>query len=334
MTFNRRQILAGSGALAAASLPLGVAAQADAAANFPNKPIRIVVPFQAGGATDALARVLGQSMAADLGQPVVVENKPGAAGIIGTNDVAKAAPDGYTISLGLSTNLLLNKFLYTKMPFDPVRDLAMLYRLMDAGAILVVNAAMPVKTLADLRKHIEANRGKLSYGSYGQGSYPHLAGERINQITKGGMAHAAYKGETPMIQALLSREIDIGWGSAQAIRQFVEGGKLRALAYTGSTPPVGMPGVPTFAEGGMPDDAFTLPGWFGTAVPAKTPEAIKQKLAGAIAKALAKPEVKERVAAMGFVPLLDSTPEKFTAEYMRDLPKWEALVKTVGVKLD
>ena len=333
MTPNRRQALAGASALAAAGLPL--AAQANTAAgNFPSKPIRIVVPYQPGGSTDAISRLLGQHLASELGQPVVVDNKPGAAGIIGTGEVVRAAPDGHTISFGLTSSLLVNQFLYTKLPYSLTRDLAPLYRVTDAGAILVVNSNLPVKNLAELRKHIEANRGKLSYGSYGQGSYPHLAAERINQLTQGGMAHAAYKGETPMIQALLGGEIDIGWGSAQTLKQFVDTGKLRALAITGRDRVAAMNQVPTFAEAGMTDDAFAIVGWLGMAVPAKTPDAVKQKLSAAIAKVLAKPEVKERISAMGYTAITDSTPQQFASIYQRDLPKWEALVKAVGVKLD
>jgi tripartite-type tricarboxylate transporter receptor subunit TctC len=268
------------------------------------------VPYQAGGATDALSRLLGQHMGPDLGQPVVIENKPGAGGILGTNEVAKSDPDGHTITLGLSSTLLVNRFLYSKMPFDPARDLDMLYRPIDSGAIIAVHTGVPVKTLDELFKYIEANRGKLSYGSYGLGSYPHLAGERINQITQGGLTHAPYKGESPMVQALLARDIDFGWGSVQVMKQFVDAGKLRVLAITGRDRPLGMPEVPTFAEAGVNDDAFN------------------------IAKALSKPEVKERVAGMGYRANTNSSPQEFTAQYKRDLPKWEALVKSVGVKLD
>ena len=330
---TRRHVLASTGAMAAAALPLG-AANANPAQAFPTKPIRIVVPYQAGGSTDAISRLLGQYLTQDLGQPVVVDNKPGAAGIIGTHEVVKAAPDGHTISFGLTSSLLVNRFLYTKMPFDPAKDLAMLYRVTDAGAILAVNAAMPVKTVGELLKHIEANRGKLSYGSYGQGSYPHLAAERINQITQGGMAHAAYKGETPMVQALLTREIDIGWGSVQSLKQHVATGKLRALAITGRDRAAAMKEVPTFTQAGLADEALSIVGWLAMAVPAKTPDAIKQKLSQAIAKVLAMPEVNERISAMGYTAITDSTPQQFASIYQRDLPKWEALVKAVGVTLD
>ncbi|WP_157667563.1 Bug family tripartite tricarboxylate transporter substrate binding protein [Comamonas serinivorans] len=332
---TRRQALASAGALAATGLPLAAQASAEnAAANFPSKPIRIIVPYQAGGATDALSRLLGQHIGPDLGQPVVVDNKPGAGGILGTNEVAKSDPDGHTISLGLTSTLLVNRFLYSKMPFDPARDLDMLYRPIDSGTLIAVHSGVPVKTLGELFKHIEANRGKLSYGSYGLGSYPHLAGERINQMTKGEMTHAPYKGEAPMVQALLARDIDVGWGSVQVMKQFVDAGKLRVLAITGRERPPGMPDVPTFTEAGVNDDAFNIVGFFGMAVAAKTPDAIKQKLSNAIAKALSKPEVNARVAAMGFRANTNSSPQEFTALYKRELPKWEALVKSVGVKLD
>ena len=331
---HRRQLLAHSGGLALAATPLAAVASKPAD-GFPSKPIRIVVPYQAGGSTDAVSRLLAQHLPAELGgATVLVENKPGASGIIGTGDVVKSAPDGHTISLGLTSSLLVNRFLYTKMPYDPAKDLAMLYRVTDAGAILAVNADMPVKTLAELRQYIEANRNKLSYGSYGQGSYPHLAAERINQITKGGMAHAAYKGETPMVQALLTKEIDIGWGSVQSLKQHVDLGKLRPLAITGQGRVAAMKDVPTFAEAGMRDDAFSILAWFGMAVPAKTPDAIQQKLSNAIAKVLSKPEVQQRISGMGYTAITTSTPQQFAGLYKRDLPKWEALVKSVGVQLD
>jgi tripartite-type tricarboxylate transporter receptor subunit TctC len=313
---------------------VGLACTAHAQGNWPSKPITFVIPGAAGGTTDVPARIVGQKLSVMLGQPVVVENKPGAGGILGTNEVAKSDPDGHTITLGLSSTLLVNRFLYSKMPFDPARDLDMLYRPIDSGAIIAVHTGVPVKTLDELFKYIEANRGKLSYGSYGLGSYPHLAGERINQITQGGLTHAPYKGESPMVQALLARDIDFGWGSVQVMKQFVDAGKLRVLAITGRDRPLGMPEVPTFAEAGVNDDAFNIVGFFGMAVAAKTPDAIKQKLSDSIAKALSKPEVKERVAGMGYRANTNSSPQEFTAQYKRDLPKWEALVKSVGVKLD
>ncbi|WP_157667472.1 Bug family tripartite tricarboxylate transporter substrate binding protein [Comamonas serinivorans] len=276
--------------------------------------------------------MLQQPLAQELGQPVIIENKPGASGIIGTDQLAKSAPDGHTLLVGITSFLLVNKFLYSKMPLDLEKDLARLYRVSDTGVVLTVNAALPVKTLGDLFKYIEANRGKLSFGSYGLGSYPHLAGERINQLTQGGLAHAAYKGEAPMIQAMLARDIDFGWSSVQPLQQHSE--RLRPLAVTGPKRLVAASHIPTFAEAGVPDEAFAILGWVGIVVPGKTPDAIKQTLSQAIAKVLSTPSINKRMLDMGYPAVTDSTPQQYEALYQKDMGKWAKLVQSVGVKLD
>ena len=173
---NRRALLCAAASAATLCALLPAQAQAQAQAPYPNKPIRMVVPFAAGGATDVLARVIGQKMSAGMGQPVIIDNKPGAAGIIGTDAVAKAAPDGYTIVLGLSNSLMTNEFLYEKLPYDTARDLALVYQIAAAPLVLVVHPSVSAKTGPELLKYVVANKGKVAYGSYGIGAYPHLAG--------------------------------------------------------------------------------------------------------------------------------------------------------------
>ena len=195
-----RRTWLGAAALAAACTGTTAFAQA-----YPNKPIKIVVPFAAGGATDVLARVLAEKMAVGMGQPMVIDNKPGAAGIIGTDAVAKAAPDGYTLLLGLSNSMLTNQFLYTKLPYSPEKDIAPIYQIAIAPLVLVAHPSVPVATGPELLKYIAANKGKVAYGSYGTGAYPHLAGAYMSQSQNADMSHVAYRGAAPQTAACSSR---------------------------------------------------------------------------------------------------------------------------------
>lgn len=325
---SRRQVLASSALLACASSH-SLPAQAS---TFPSGPIKIIVAAPPGGGTDNVARVLQQPLSQAFGQPVIIENKPGANGIIGAEALAKSPPDGHTMMVGITSSLLLNKFLYSKMPLNLETDLARLYRVSDTGTILTVNTALPVHTVSDLFKHIEANRNKLSFGSYGLGSYPHLAGERINQLTQGGLAHIAYKGEAPMVQAIMAKDIDFGWSSIQPLQQHTA--RLRPLAVTGPKRLSVAPNIPTFAESGVIDEAFSILGWIGLAVPAKTPADVKQQLSDAIAKIFSTPEIGKRMVDLGYPAVTDSTPEQYERIYQNDMGKWAKLVQTVGVKLE
>ena len=197
---------------------------------YPNKPIRMVVPFAPGGATDVLARVLGEKMAPGLGQPVIIDNKPGAAGIIGTDAVAKAPADGYTIVLSLSNSLLTNQFLYEKLPYDTQRDLTLVYQIATAPLVLVVHPSVPANTGPELLKYVAANKGKVAYGSYGVGAYPHLAGAHMSLTQKAEMNHIAYKGESPMLQDLIGGQIQMAFASALVAKPHIEAGKLRPSA--------------------------------------------------------------------------------------------------------
>ncbi|MET3384106.1 MULTISPECIES: tripartite tricarboxylate transporter substrate binding protein [Variovorax] len=326
---NRRALLCAAASVATlCALPA-----ANAQTAYPNKPIRMVVPFAAGGATDVLARVIGQKMSAGLGQPVIIDNKPGAAGIIGTDAVAKAAPDGYTIVLGLSNSLMTNEFLYEKLPYDTQRDLTLVYQIAMAPLVLVVHPSVPVKTGPELLKYVTANKGKVAYGSYGVGAYPHLAGAHMSLATQSDMNHVAYKGEAPMMQDLIGGQIQMAYASALVAKPHIDSGKIRAIGVSGERRMSTLPNVPTLAEQGLKDEAYRVTGWLAIAAPAKTPKPIVNRIAEEVRKATQQPDVRERVAAMGF-EIKDSSPELFATAWKAERPVWERLIKQSGAKLE
>ena len=332
-TLPRRTWLSAA-ALATIATLAGTGALAQQPANYPTKPIKVIVPFAPGGATDVLARVLAEKMAAGLGQPLVIDNKPGAAGIIGTDAVAKAAPDGYTIVLGLSNSLLTNQFLYEKLPYDPQRDLALVYQIAIAPLVLVAHPSVPVATGPELLKYAAANKGKVAYGSYGTGAYPHLAGAYMSLTQNADMSHVAYRGEAPMVQDLIGGQIQMAYASALVAKPHIDAGKLKALGVTGERRMGILPNVPTLAEQGMADEAYRVAGWLAFAAPAGTPPAILERLAAEVRKAVQLPDVAQRIAGMGFEARTNSSPAEFKAAYMKERPVWERLIKQSGAKLD
>lgn len=317
-------------ALAAAALGLAAAVSAQ---TFPNKPIKIVVPFAPGGATDILARLLGEKMAPRLGQPVIVDNKPGAAGILGTDAVAKAAPDGHTLVLGLSNSLLTNQFLYEKLPYDVQRDLVLVSQIATAPLLLVVHPSVAASNAPELLQYIGRNKGKVSYGSYGVGAYPHLAGAHMSDTLKADMSHVPYKGEAPMMQDLIGGQIQMAYASALQAKPHIDAGKIKAIGVTGEHRIAVLPNVPTLLEQGLKDEAYRVTGWLAVAAPAGTPKAVVQRIADELRAACEQPDVKARIAAMGF-ELKATTPEAFAVIYKRELPVWERLVKQSGAKLE
>ena len=321
----------GAAALAAATTCTGTAAWAQAA--YPNKPIKVVVPFAPGGATDVLARVLAEKMAVGLGQPMVIDNKPGAAGIIGTDAVAKAAPDGYTLLLALSNSMLTNQFLYTKLPYSPEKDIAPIYQIAIAPLVLVAHPSVPVATGPELLKYIAANKGKVAYGSYGTGAYPHLAGAYMSQSQNADMSHVAYRGEAPMVQDLLGGQIQIAFASALQVKAHIDAGKLKAIGVSGERRMGTLPNVPTLGEQGLNDEAYRVAGWLAIGAPAGTPPAILERIATEVRKATEQPDVAQRIAAMGF-DVQKSSPALFTAAMNKERPVWERLIKASGAKLD
>jgi len=327
--FLNRRILLGAAA-SALTLCVNILAQAQA---YPTKPIRMVVPFAAGGATDVLARILGEKMAVGLGQPIIIDNRSGAAGIIGTDVVAKAPADGHTLVLSLSNSLLTNQFLYDKLPYSTQRDLTLVYQIAMAPVVLMVHPSVPATTAPELLKYMAANKGKLAYGSYGVGSYPHLAGAHMSLAQQADMNHIAYKGEAPMMQELLGGQIQMAYASALQAKPHIESGRIRVIGVTGERRMAPLPNVPTLAEQGLKDEAYRVTGWLAIAAPAGTPKPVVQRIADEVRKATQQPDVQARVAAMGF-EIKDSSPEAFAAAYKLELPVWERLIKQSGARLE
>ena len=325
--WNRRQLLAAAASVAAAG-PLAAQGQA----SFATRPVRVVVPFAAGGATDVIARVLGERMATRFGQPVVVDNKPGAAGLIAGDAVVKSPPDGMTALLGTTSSMLTNKYLYKKTPYDPSTDLTPLVRVCLAPIALVVTADTPAQNLQEFMAWTQAQKGKLSYGSYGIGSHGQLACTTLSEVAGADMTHVAYKGEAPMVQDLLGGQIKIGMGSLLSLKAHIDAGKLRALAVTGPRRVPLLPDVPTFTEAGYTQDALSIVGWLAIAGPKGMPADVAQQWARAANHAVASREGMARIIAAGFVPVDDDTPEKFARPWAQEAPIWGRLLQSAGIQ--
>ena len=300
---------------------------------FPNKPIRIVVPFPAGGATDALARVLAETMSPRMGQPVWVDNKPGASGNLGTDLVAKSPADGYTVVLGLTGSLLVNQFLFDKMPYDPRKDLSLVSLIAVAPIVLVAHPSLAPNNATELTDYVKANKGKLNYGSWGVGSTAHMAGAYMSQTQNGDMTHVPYKGEAPMIQDLIGGQINMAYSSLLVAKPQIDAGKIKAIGVTGERRMSAMPSVPTLSEQGLKDDTYRVTGWLAMAAPAGTPRAVVLRISEEIRLACQLADVQARITAMGFERSCN-TPDEFAAMYARDLPVWENLAKQSGAKLE
>ena len=329
---NRRALLQGAAALGTTSL-LGTAAAQAGKAAWPTKPVRLVVPFNAGGATDIIARTVGEALARRIGQPVVVDNKGGAAGILGTDAVAKAPADGHTLLVSLSTSMLINQFLYTKLPYNPQKDFALVSQIAAAPVTLVVHPSVPASNMKELLAYVKANKGKLSYGSWGTGSYAHLAGAYMSKTMDADMTHSPYKGEAPMIQDLIGGQLQLCFSSALNTKPFIEAGRLKAIGVTGRQRMEILPQVPTIFEQGVQDDAYSIFGWVAMGAPAGLPKEIVDQLHAHLREIAKEPKVLERIAGAGFMPMMNS-PQEFQQNYQRDLPIWKALVEAAGARLD
>ena len=329
---KRRSVLQGMAALGSTGL-LGTALAQTGKAAWPTKPIRLVVPFNAGGATDIIARTVGEALSKRIGQPVVVDNKGGAAGILGTDAVAKAPADGHTLLLTLSTSMLINQFLYTKLPYNPQKDLALITQMAAAPVTLVVHPSVPANNMKELLAYVKAQKGKLSYGSWGTGSYAHLAGAYMSKTTDADMVHVAYKGEAPMIQELIGGQLQLCFSSALNTKPFIDSGRVKAIGVTGKQRMDILPKVPTIFEQGVQDDAYSIFGWVAMGAPAGIPKEIVDQLSAHLREVAKDPKVVERIAAAGFLPMMNS-PQEFQQNYQRDMPIWKALVEAAGARLD
>jgi tripartite-type tricarboxylate transporter receptor subunit TctC len=308
-------------------LLLSIAASAAAAQPFPSKPLRFIVPFPPGGSADLMSRAIAPRMSERLGQPVVVENRAGAGGMIGVDAVAKAAPDGHTIGLAAAGALTTNIHLYPKMPFHPEKDLAPLSMLAMIPFFLVAHPSQP-----DTLKGViaQAKSGNLSYGHGGQGSTMHLAGELLNMMAQVKIQPVPYKGSGPVSSDVLGGQIPLGVVDVPSAIANVRAGKLRALAVTAKKRIQAAPDVPTFEEAGLP--GYEAVGWFGAVAPAGTPREIVNRLNAEIRNALSAPDVQERALSAGAEPA-PSSPEEFAAYIREETKKWGQVVRNAGIKL-
>lgn len=314
----------------ALALPVAGAVSPAAAQTYPSKPIRLVVPFAPGGASDVLARLVGQKLSERWGQPVVVENKPGAATTLGAADVAKAAPDGYTLMLAPAP-FVIAPLMYQKLTYDAARDFTGVALLASSPLLLTAHPSVPANTLPELLALAKAKPGALMYGSPGNGSVPHLATELFKMRTGTDLSHVAYKGGGPAVTDLVAGHITLMFASPIEVSQHVNAGRLKYIVASTKERVPSMPAVPTVAESGYP--GFDVVAWFGIVAPAATPKDIVGKLSQEIGRILAAPEVKEKFAAQGaeitFMPA-----EAFDRFLAREREQWAQAIKVSGAKID
>jgi len=298
---------------------------------WPSKPIKYVVPFAPGGTTDILARTVGEKLALALGQPVVIENKPGAGGGVGAEFTAKSAPDGYTIMGGTISTHAINASLYDKLPYDPVRDFVAITLIARVPNMLVVNPSVPAGSVKELIALLKANPNKYTFASSGNGTSQHLSGELFKSMAGVEMQHIPYKGSPPALQDVVGGQVTMTFDNITTAWPLAKAGKLRALAVTTATRSAIAPEVPTLAESGLP--GFEVGSWQGVFAPAGTPPAIVRRLNVEIVKILNLPDVKERLVGLGAEPVGNSS-EEFSAMVKGEVVKWADVVKKSGAKVD
>ena len=316
--------------LALAALASGAALVASAQ-TYPSKPIRLVVPFPPGGSLDVVARAIGQKLTEAWGQPVIIDNRPGAGGNIGADLVAKSAPDGYTILEGALSTHAVNVSLYSRMPYDPVRDFAPITLVAVTPNVLVLNPSVPANSVKELIAYAKANPGKLSFGSGSNGSAGHLAGELFKMEAGVDMVHVPYKGAAPAMQDLLSGQIQLMFDNLANSMQQVRAGKLKALAVTTEHRSALVPELPTLSEAGLP--GFDISTWWGFMAPAGTPKEIIVKWNAEVTRILSTPEMKAFFAQQGAEPA-PMAPDAFGAMIQREIVKYAKIVKASGAKVD
>ena len=298
---------------------------------YPVKPIRLIVPFTPGGVTDTSGRYIADQLSTKLGQQVVVENRPGASGNIGSYQVASAEPDGYTLLLGFDGTLVINPHVFEKISFDTVKDFSPIGKIGDAVLILVANNNFPGKTVNDMIAISKKDPQGLSYGTSGAGSSPHIAGELLKQKTGANLVHIPYKGGGQAMTDLLGGNIPLVYTAVAGANQHIKSGRLTPLAVSSFQRSSSLPDVPTFMESGIKD--FELSSWVGLLAPAKTPRPVIMRLNQALNEILASTEGKERLNAMGITATVCS-PEKFSEQIKFDLTRFAAIVKNANIKAE
>jgi tripartite-type tricarboxylate transporter receptor subunit TctC len=307
------------------SAVLAIGAQAQ---DFPNRTIRLVVPFSPGGSTDGISRHLAQKLTVALGQPMVVENRPGAGGTLGTDLVAKSKPDGYTL-LFVATSTAINQALFTNLPYDTMKDLDPVIHLVNLSGILVVHPDLPVRTVPELIALARAKPGSLNYASAGNGTTLHLAAEMFNALAKTEITHVPYKGSGPALTDLIGGRVQMMFANMPGTVQHVRAGRIRVIAVTDEKRSPVFPEVPTVAESGVP--GYRATGWFGIMAPAGTPREIVERLNAELNKALRTPELTEFMRNEG-AELAGGTPQDFRAHLRSEVDRWGAVIKSAGIK--
>jgi tripartite-type tricarboxylate transporter receptor subunit TctC len=299
------------------------------AQQYPSKPVRFVVPYAAGGATDLIARVIGEGLSAHLGQPFVIDNRPGAATLLGAQLVAKAEPDGYTLLMATSTTLAINASLYKNLPYDPVKDFAPISLAIQHPFVLLVDPKLPVHNVKELVALAKSKPGQLAYASGGSGSFPHLAMALFQAMTGIDVIHVPYKGSAPALTDLMGGQVAMIFDNTAL--NYVKSGKIRALAVTTKDRLSVMPDVPTLQEAGVP--GYELAAWQGVIAPAGTPRAVVDKLNEAIVKLLHEPETAKRLTGDGG-QIITSTPDQFAAYIKSEIGRFAKIVKDSGAKVE
>jgi tripartite-type tricarboxylate transporter receptor subunit TctC len=310
----------------AAMLSCGVAL---AQQSWPTRPVRLIVPFPAGGPSDILARPLAQGMSAFLGQPVIVENKGGVGGVLGVDSVAKSAPDGYTIAFNNCSSLAISPYSLSTIPYKVDKDFALITTVARVPEVLVVNPSVPANSLAQLIAYAKANPGKINFGSAGAGSITHLAGELLNAEAQVQLVHVPYKGAAPAVSDLLGGQVQMAILDVPVVLPHIQSGRFRALAVTSDKRALSLPDVPTTAQLGYPK--VTSDNWYGLVVPAATPADVQKRIHDAAVSALRAPALIEQYAKVSAVPS-PATPKEYAAFLASEQTKWSKIVAAIGFK--
>ena len=302
-----------------------------AAAAFPDKPIRLIVPFPAGGAADVMARGMAQRLGGELGQQIIVDNRGGAGGTTAAEAAAKSAPDGYTLFFGTMGTHAINPALYSKLRYDPLKDFVPISLTHITPRVLVVGPSVPAKNVAELIALAKSKPGSLTYGSAGNGSSSHLSGALFETLAGVNMVHVPYKGSSPLLVDVLAGRIDMTFDSYTVYEEHIKAGKVRVLGVTSKARMGSLPQVPTIGESGL--KGYDVSNWLGVLAPAGTPKDVLATLHAALGRAMATPALKQQLVALGIEPAF-GTPEEFTALIRAELPKWAEIVKKSGATAD
>lgn len=323
---NKRRFL--SACLAGA---WGLSAMGLAHAAFPDKPIRLVVPFPAGGAADAMARSMAIRMGSELGQQIVIENRGGAGGTTAAEAAARSAPDGYTLFFGTMGTQAINPALHQRLRYDPVKDFAPVSLTHTTPRVLVVHTSVPANSIRELVALAKGKPGELSYGSAGNGSSSHMSGALFESQAGVRLLHVPYKGSAPLMTDVLAGRVNMTFDSYAVYEEHIKAGKVRALGVTSKARMASLPNVPTIAESGLA--GYEVANWLGVLAPAGTPREVVDKLNGAIVRAMATPALRQQMIGLGIEPT-SGTPEEFAALIRSEIPKWAEIVKKAGATAD